>query len=152
MFLNTLLWFFILFLHNSMLRLSISLSVPFLITMSRTTCCDLNLSSFSSSSSSSESPCCSCMHSTSPEPHFWNYPQNITLDSVLSLSITQLTMANKQAAFSDSLTRSQLTESLFIALIFASLPFVLATTDHSDGTFRFSFLFVLFGSLWSVCF
>ncbi|KAL0015858.1 hypothetical protein SO802_002927 [Lithocarpus litseifolius] len=43
-------------------------------------------------------------------------------------------MANKQAAFSDFLTRSQLTGSLFIALIFASLTFVLATTDPSNGT------------------
>ena len=56
-------------------------------------------------------------------------------------------MANKQAALSHSLTRSQLTESLFIALIFLALPLVLATTDTLDGTFRFSFLFVLFGSL-----
>ena len=45
---------------------------------------------------------------------------------------------------------SQLTKSLFISLIFAALPRVLATTDLSDDTFHFSFLFVLFGSLRSV--
>ncbi|XP_075666843.1 protein STRUBBELIG-RECEPTOR FAMILY 8 isoform X2 [Castanea sativa] len=52
-------------------------------------------------------------------------------------------MANKQAAFSYSLTRSQLTESLLIALIFLALPLVLATTDPSDA----QSLQVLFTSL-----
>ncbi|KAM3701396.1 hypothetical protein ACJW30_05G168400 [Castanea mollissima] len=52
-------------------------------------------------------------------------------------------MANKQAAFSYSLTRSQLTESPFIALIFLALPLVLATTDPSDA----QSLQVLFTSL-----
>ena len=45
---------------------------------------------------------------------------------------------------------SQLTKSLFISLIFAALPRVLAIIDLSDDTFHFSFLFVLFGSLRSV--
>ncbi|XP_050288449.1 protein STRUBBELIG-RECEPTOR FAMILY 8 isoform X1 [Quercus robur] len=52
-------------------------------------------------------------------------------------------MANKQAAFSHSLTRSQLTKSLFIALIFLALPLVLATTDPLDA----QSLQVLFTSL-----
>lgn len=52
-------------------------------------------------------------------------------------------MANKHAALSHSLTRPQLTESLFIALIFAALPLVLATTDPSDA----QSLQVLFTSL-----
>ncbi|KAL4628294.1 hypothetical protein ACB092_05G226800 [Castanea dentata] len=52
-------------------------------------------------------------------------------------------MANKQAAFLYSLTRSQLTESLLIALIFLALPLVLATTDPSDA----QSLQVLFTSL-----
>ncbi len=67
-----------------------------------------------------------------------NCPQNTGL--FVTHTDSQLTMANKHAALSHSLTRPQLTESLFIALIFAALPLVLATTDPSDGTFHFTSL------------
>lgn len=47
-------------------------------------------------------------------------------------------MANQGAALPLSQTR-QVTQLVLLALIFAALPLVRATTDPSDGTFTSSF-------------